>query len=156
MSLPFTAGQRVLASDLNTACGLSAWTTSFVPTWTQSGGAPAFGNAVVVTGYQKVGRVCVGRYQFTFGSTTNFGTGVQPWLFTLPLAGVAPASNLWNIGSWSGDPAGTFFVGSTYINSSGLLGLLVNSSANSVETTNPGTWANGNFLEVSFQYETTS
>ena len=156
MALPFTAGQRVLASDLNTACGLSAWTTTFVPSWTQTGGSPSIGNGTIVTGYQKVGRVCVGRYQYTFGSTTNFGTGTNPWLFTLPLTPVTPGANFWNLGSWSGLSAGAFFSGSAYLTSAGLMSLFADNSSTSVEGTTPATWANGGFFEISFTYETTT
>jgi hypothetical protein len=156
MPLPFAAGQRVFASDLNSATQQGPWTTGFVPLWTQTGQTPSFGNAVVTTGYAHTGRVVTGRYQFTFGSTTNFGSGTNPWNFTLPVAPVVPASNFWNIGSWSALCGGTFFTGAIRVEATGALGFFVNNSTQSVNTTNPGTWVSGNYLQLNFQYESTS
>lgn len=156
MGLPFTAGQRVLASDLNAATQQGAWTTTFVPSWTQSGGTPSIGNGTIVTGYGKTGRIVTVRYQYNFGSTTNFGTGANPWNWTVPVAAAVPDSNFWNVGSWSAFAATTFYTGSVRLETTGVIGLFVSNSTQSVHTTNPATWVSGNYLQMSFQYESTS
>ena len=82
MSLPITAGQRVLAADLAALTQQAAW-TAYTPTWTSSGTAPAKGNGTLVGYYAKVGRVVTVKIALTSGSTTTFGTGA--YLFSLPL-----------------------------------------------------------------------
>ena len=156
MTIPWTAGQRVLASDLNLATGQQAWTTSFVPIWALPGGSPALGNGTVNTGYLKLGRLCSGRYQYTFGSTTTFGTGTNAYNFTLPLSANTPASNFWNIGSWSGLSGPDFYSGSAYLTTSGVMQLFYSGVSTSVGPVVPNTWASGGYLQIDFSYETTS
>lgn len=64
-------------------CGkLSAWTT-YTPTWTAAGTAPAIGNGTITGRYQKLyGRSYLTQVHFTAGSTTTFGTG--QWSFSTP------------------------------------------------------------------------
>ena len=82
MSLPITAGQRVLAADLAALTQQAAW-TAYTPTWTSTGTAPSKGNGTLVGYYGKVGRVVTAKIALTSGSTTTFGTGA--YLFSLPL-----------------------------------------------------------------------
>lgn len=133
-----------------------AWTTGFTPAWTQTGQTPSLGNGAVTTGYARGGRTVSGRYQYVFGSATNFGSGINSWNFSVPVPAVSPVSNFWNAGSWSALCNGTFYTGSVRVETTGVLGLFVNNSTQSVHTTNPGTWGTGNYLQMSFQYESTS
>ena len=129
---------------------------AYTPTWTQSGASPAIGNGTITGAYIKIGRTVLGRIEIAFGSTTNFGSGTNPWIFSLPLTPTVPAANLRSIGSWSGLPSTTFYAGNAYMNTGGAMGLIVSGSSSSVETTNPATWTSTGYLEISFQYETTA
>lgn len=152
--MSFTGGQRITAAQLNLTTG-GSYTTTFVPTWSQSGGSPAIGNGSIVTSYTQIGKTCIGHYQFIFGSTTNFGTGSNAWNFSLPVAPVAPLADFFNIGSWSALSATNFYSGSAYMNTSGAMGLFTYGSSTSVMNTNPATWVSGNYLMIDFAYQTT-
>lgn len=145
----------LLLAQLN-AIQNSAWTTTYVPTWTQSGQTPAIGNGTIATGYMKIGHTVFGRYQYNFGSTSNFGSGGNAWNWTVPVTAVTPALNFWNVGAWSALCAGVFYSGSVRLESTGILGLFANNSTFSVNTTNPATWNSSSYLQMSFQYESTS
>lgn len=60
---------------------LAAW-TSYTPTWTSSGTAPALGNGTLVGRYMKVGRTVTCQVNLITGSTTTYGTG--NYSFALP------------------------------------------------------------------------
>lgn len=61
---------------------LGAWTT-YTPTWTTSGVAPAIGNGTIPSRYVRISqRLAVVNINLQAGSTTTFGTGA--WSFTLP------------------------------------------------------------------------
>lgn len=83
MAVPFTAGQRLTAADLNTATQQSAW-TSYSTTWSSTGTAVSLGNGTLVSRYAKVGRLVSVRINLWGGSTTTWGTG--SYAFTLPFA----------------------------------------------------------------------
>lgn len=68
-----------------------AW-TSYTPTWSSSGTAPAINNGTIVGGYMQAGKYVGFRALITVGSTTTFGTGVLS--LTLP---VAPRAS---VGTW--------------------------------------------------------
>lgn len=129
---------------------------AYTPTWTQTGASPAIGNGTITGAYIKIGHTVLGRIEIVFGSSTNFGTGTNPWIFSLPLTPTTPATSLRSIGTWSGLPSTTFFAGAAYMNTAGGMGLIVSSSSLSVETTNPATWTSSGNLQISFQYETTA
>jgi len=61
---------QVIAQPLN----LGAW-TSYTPTWTSSGTAPAIGNGTLSGKYLKVGRMVHFAAKVLYGSTTTSGTG---------------------------------------------------------------------------------
>ncbi|MEU0393803.1 hypothetical protein ABZ208_13670 [Streptomyces sp. NPDC006208] len=60
---------------------LAAW-TSYTPTWTSAGTAPALGNGTLVGRYMKIGRTVIYQINLIAGSTTTFGTG--GYSFELP------------------------------------------------------------------------
>lgn len=161
MSLPFTAGQRVLASDLNTATQQSAW-TSYTPAWASTGTAPVLGNGTLFGSYSKVGRLVTAKIALSTGSTTTFGTGA--YTFSLPLtaaiAGVA-AGGFAHAGVWSIYNAGnvTFYTASAAIQQGSptqAVGL-VTASANFLGATNPATFSGtGCQMTCTITYESTS
>lgn len=60
---------------------LAAW-TSYTPTWTSSGTAPALGNGTLVGRHMKIGRTVHYQINLVMGSTTTYGTG--NYSFDLP------------------------------------------------------------------------
>lgn len=161
MALPFTAGQRVLASDLNTATQQGAWTT-YTPTWSSTGTAVALGNGTIVGYYAKVGRLVTVKLSLDPGSTTNYGTG--NYIFTLPFAASVagiPAGGFAHSGTWSMYNAGngTFYTAIAVIQQgspSSFVGL-VSGSASFFGQANPATFSGaGSHFQATLTYESTS
>jgi hypothetical protein len=161
MGLPFTAGQRVLASDLNTATQQSAW-TSYTPAWTSSGTAPALGNGTIVGYYAKVGRLVTVKIEMNSGSTTTFGSGYYSW--SLPYAAAVtgvPTNQFAHAGSMALSTSGsaTFYTATAFI-SQGLPSVvigLVNGSASFLGATNPATFSgSGVQFCITITYESTT
>ncbi|MDT0377222.1 hypothetical protein RM572_00330 [Streptomyces sp. DSM 42041] len=81
------AGQRLTVGLLQslTPQAPQTWT----PNWTTSTGSatPAFGDSDVDGEYQVFGRLCIGRIDINFGSTTDFGGGTTSdnWRFSTPV-----------------------------------------------------------------------
>lgn len=57
---------------------LSAWTT-YTPTWTSNGTAPAIGNGTLSGRYVRLGKVGFAVIQMIIGSTTTVGTLFYAW-----------------------------------------------------------------------------
>lgn len=83
---PWLGGQRVTAERLSEM--LNKW-SSWTPVWSTFTGAalPSFGNAVLDCRYTVSGDLVTARYDFQFGTTTNFGGGGinDEYTFTLPV-----------------------------------------------------------------------
>jgi hypothetical protein len=161
MAVPFTAGQRILAADLNTATQQGAW-TSYGVTWTSTGTAPAVGNGALVGYYGKVGRVVTVKISLTSGSTTTYGTGV--YIFSLPFAAATtgvPSAGIPQMGGWSmgNNGNGLFYGGPAAVQQGApnqVIGF-VNASANFMGATNPTTLSGaGSFITITMTYESTS
>lgn len=71
--------------------------TSYTPTWTSSGVAPAIGNAVVTAYYTQVGKLVHAYGSIVFGGTSTYGTG--QYIFALPVAPSASISSPMTIGT---------------------------------------------------------
>jgi hypothetical protein len=141
MGIPFTAGQRVLASDLNTATQQGAW-TSYVPVWSSSGTAPSLNNGTIVGYYAKVGRLVTVKIEMNSGSSTTFGTGFYSW--TLPVAAAVtgvPTGQFAHSGSiaLSSSGSGTFYTATAFIGQGnpGNVNGIVNAAANFLGATTP-------------------
>jgi hypothetical protein len=74
-----SAGELIRASDAIQ----DAW-TSYTPSWTSSGTAPALGNGTLTGEYQQVGDLVYVKIVWQAGSTTTYGTGT--YRFSLPVA----------------------------------------------------------------------
>ncbi len=123
----------------------AAW-TSYTPTWTASGTAPALGNGTLSGAYKKLGKLLFVRVKWSAGSTTTFGTG--QYFFALP-AGVTSAAVEQAL-SAKGYDAST---GNNYVFSAFLIGSatkieLISNAASSVGQTSPVTWANGDGITI--------
>lgn len=162
MALPFAAGSRVFASDLNTATQQGAW-TSYAVTWTSSGTAPAKGSGGTLVGYySKIGRQVTVKIEFNSGTGTTFGTGYYTW--SLPFAAATtgvPTNQVAHTGTLVASQGGStaFYVCAAFISQgtpSNVNGL-VNTSGTFFGATNPVTWTgNGVQFCITMTYESTS
>lgn len=161
MGVPFLAGQRITAADLNTATQQSAW-AAYTPTWTSTGTAPAVGNGAIAGEYAKVGRLVTVRLSLDTGSTTTYGTG--NYIFSLPLAasttGVG-SGGFASSGSWGIFNAGNsnFYTATAVIQQSSTSSVvgLVSGSANFLGAANPAAFSgSGTHFQCTITYESTS
>jgi len=159
LGIPFAAGQRILASDLNLATQQAAW-TSYTPTWTSTGTAPVLGNGTIVGYYAKVGRLVTAKIAMEGGSTTTFGTG--SYSFTLPLTaavtGIA-ANNFAHVGSWATANSGVAYysiVAMITQSAPTVVQGLVSGTANFFGATAPATWNASSQFVCTITYESTS
>lgn len=161
MGLPFTAGQRLLAVDLNTATQQSAW-TAYTPAWTSSGTAPVLSNGTVVGYYAKVGRLVTVKIEQNSGSSTTFGTGFYSW--SLPVAAAVtgvPTNQIAHAGTLVASSSGSaaFYVCASFISqgSPSVVNGLVNTSGTFFGATNPATWSgSGVQVCITITYESVS
>jgi hypothetical protein len=148
VSLP--SGHKFTGADFDAYENLTkAWTT-YTPTWTTSGTAPALGNGSTLGSYMRAGLFTAARGQITMGSTSTFGTG--EFRFALPFAAAS-------IGFDSVGAAVILDSGTTRYTASSLLGsgasyvVLVVGSVNVVTGTNPMTFANGDQISWTITYQ---
>src|SRR5881409_1184368 len=84
----------------------AAWTT-YTPTWTSSGTAPALGNGTITGRYMKIGRTVICHINMTSGSTSTYGTGNYNW--SLPFqaanagASIVGSAHLLGVARWVGE-----------------------------------------------------
>lgn len=150
MALPFTAGQRLTAADLNAATQQSAW-TSYATSWTAAGTAPAIGNGTLAARYSKVGRLVSVWLSWVKGSTTTLGTGT--WSFTLPP--YANANSGERAGSAVANCASTTYYGSIFV-AAGTVSPFFGTTGQFASSTTPGAWGTSDTLDLTFAYESTS
>jgi len=161
MGVPFFAGQRVLASDLNTATQQAAW-SSYAPLWTSNGTAPVLGNGTMIGYYAKVGRLVTAKIELNSGSTTTFGTGYYSW--TLPIVAAVtgvPTNQIAHCGSMgiSTSGSGTFYTATSFISQGtpGNVNALINGSANFMGAANPAAFSGaGVQFQITITYESVS
>lgn len=164
-------GALTVTGNINSAAnlGMGAW-TSWTPTWTTSSGAatPSYGNATVDCKYVRIGRTITFRFDITFGTTTNFGSGAgtgDNWLFSLPVAPAAAAgSSICMMALRQSNAAA--LMARARIASTGTDMILSISSARvdagaitntgDVDSVSPWTWASANELHAVGQYEAAS
>lgn len=159
MPYPWDANDILTAADLNAAIGtgivstgLGAW-TAYTPAWASSGTQPAIGNGSLSGAYFKVGRLVHWRIQMTVGSTSTFGTGTYTWTFPSPVCNLP--------GALGGQM--TIFDASAparfnrhVINLTGTTFSAMTEAAAQVAATVPMTWANGDSLQATGWYESTT
>lgn len=107
----WVVGEVVNAALLNTEIRdqlnsmFAAWTT-YTPTWTSTGTAPAIGNGSLTGRYMKIGRTVIVEINMIAGATTTFGTG--NYSFSLPVQSAATglaipgSAQLLGTDRWSG------------------------------------------------------
>lgn len=156
----WVAGETVTAALMNVEirnalAGIQAAWTSYTPTFTTSGTAPALGNGTLTGAWTCSGKTAHFRLKFTAGSTTTYGSGNLR--FGLPATSNgetvctaflhdASAGNGYAADSVAHIAASTAFAG-VYVGSIG--------SSNVVTGVFPVTFATGDRIWVSGTFETT-
>lgn len=137
-------------TDVDIEAGsIGAW-TSFTPTWTSTGTAPALGNGSLTGRYKAIDSktYCIA-IRLTWGSTTTGGTG--DWRFALPAGVTATASMGSQLLAGYIEDSGTdnkLVVGVVF-GSATTVGGLIPEGGNTVSATTPMTWANGDKIGLS-------
>lgn len=153
----WTAGEVVAASKMNSqirdvATGIQASWSTYTPTW---GGTsdPAIGNGVLSGRYMRVGKTITANITIVMGSTTTYGSGT--WTLSLPVASVFTTTTYVNLGSVSmrDTSASANSTGVAILANQTTAQMVVGSSSAFVSTTAPWTWANGDTLSVTLNYE---
>lgn len=153
----WTAGEVVAASKMNSqirdvATGIQASWSTYTPTW---GGTsdPAIGNGVLSGRYMRVGKTITANITIVMGSTTTYGSGT--WTLSLPVASVFTTTTYVNLGSVSmrDTSASANSTGVAILANQTTAQMVVGSSNAFVSKTAPWTWANGDTLSVTLNYE---
>lgn len=153
----WTAGEVVAASKMNSqirdvATGIQASWSTYTPTW---GGTsdPAIGNGVLSGRYMRVGKTITANITIVMGSTTTYGSGT--WTLSLPVESVFTTTTYVNLGSVSmrDTSASANSTGVAILANQTTAQMVVGSSNAFVSTTAPWTWANGDTLSVTLNYE---
>lgn len=153
----WTAGEVVAASKMNSqirdvATGIQASWDTYTPTW---GGTsdPDIGNGVLSGRYMRVGKTITANITIVMGSTTTYGSGT--WTLSLPVASVFTTTTYVNLGSVSmrDTSASANSTGVAILANQTTAQMVVGSSNAFVSTTAPWTWANGDTLSVTLNYE---
>lgn len=158
----FVVGEVVSAAIMNQEIRdqfnsmFAAWTT-YTPTWTSTGTAPALGNGTLTGRYMKIGRTVIVQINLVAGSTTTFGTG--NYSFSLPVTagttGLAEtgAAQLLGVDRWSG----TVIISSAATTVSPFVPISnVNTRSDFITGTRPETLASGAQIRMGFTYEAAS
>lgn len=126
---------------------LGAPWTSYTPTWTCSGSAPAIGNGTLSGAYKQIGKTLYVRISFVAGSTTTFGTG--DFRFALPGSLTSVASVEQALAAKGYDSSATTnLVLAGFTPASGSYVALVSNGGTVVGSAQPITWANGDTIRI--------
>lgn len=130
---------------------------TYTPVWTATTTNPVIGNGTLAGTWGRIGRYIYGTLNMTAGSTTTYGSGL--WIFSLPVAAAAlPTNTAMGVG-YTEDAGVTGFPGTLFLITSTTFAMRVHNSAGTYATTAglqptvPFTYANGDFVRVSFFYE---
>lgn len=156
-------GMVAYLTDVNMMCQYSgaAW-SGIGPThgtwrsWTPTLTNMTQGNGTVVARYMRIGRMITYKFQFTLGNTSSMGT--DP-VFSVPVVAAAQGELDMNVTRITDNSPFTRYFGwsvgaTTSTIQLGLADNIVGTfSRVSITSTNPMTWASGDFVFVSGTYE---
>jgi hypothetical protein len=157
LGITFSAGQKLFASDLQDMVDqIDSLTdpnwTSYTTTWAASGTAPAIGNGTLAARYRRSASsdLVIAEVRMAMGSTTTYGTGFYSW--TLPFTAASNA-NLFTSGKANlyDSSALTRFGASAKLDS--VTTVILNAHNGTIGQTIPFTWANGDEIRWTVQYE---
>lgn len=141
-----------------TISGDSAWTT-YTPSWTASGTAPAIGNGTLKGRYKRLGKWVVVNIFQKMGTTSTFGTGTYAWSLPAGLPAAADAdADFAFIGSARGHAA-QWYTGVAAVPQGGTTVRAYSHNASAEwSPTQPVTWAaaTSNYLSLQVIYETSA
>lgn len=127
----------------------AAW-TSWSPTWTSSGTAPAIGNGTLVGTYTRIGKFFTGTISLTWGSTTTAGTG--NYLFSLPVTAAGGIHTpFMGQAELFDTSAATYNYYVVALNTSAQIVLRAPAAGALASATAPYTWATGDGMMIQFQ-----
>jgi hypothetical protein len=157
----FTADEELTSTDMQTISDLltaltDAW-TSYTPTWSTTGTAPALGNGTLVGKYKQIGKTVKVYIALTAGSSTTFGSNT--FTFALPVA--AANTRLTGVAQcFDSSAAGNRCAGALDLVTSTTVDIYAygNNSPGSpvggnVASGVPFTWASGDRLVIELEYE---
>lgn len=138
----------------------SLWT----PTWVTTSGlaTPSLGNAVVDCRYTKRGRKVECKFEITFGSTTNFGSGATStdnWKFGLPVPAARGGDTVGFLDMYQSATANSLGRAKTTGTDGFTINIIAGSTANiggDVDSTQPFAWAANNYVKGLLIYESAS
>jgi hypothetical protein len=134
------------AAHYNSIENTFALSTSFTPTWGNTGTANTLGNGSLAGSYFQIGKIVHFRMSFTWGSSTASGNG--SWTFTIPVT-ADTANGL--LGPVSGEAIDTG-VNRYTVHVQGVSTTVYTPVSGNPETAvtsaSPFTWANGDTLVV--------
>ncbi len=147
-----TAAQLNETRDSLKAIG-DAW-TSYTPTWTSTGTAPALGNGTITGSYVLAGKLVHFRVKLLMGSTTTYGTG--SYLLSPPANAAGAAYDATGSVIIHDASAGGRYLGITWLSDNAHFRLLHQAAAGlsqDVTNTSPMTFATSDEIHVAGTYE---
>ncbi|MFE0699112.1 hypothetical protein [Streptomyces sp. NPDC058872] len=136
---------------------ISGW-TSYTPSWTSTGTAPAIGNGSLFGRYKLIGKLCIVNFEMLAGTTTTFGTGV--WGFSAPFTAANPGSSTTNfsyLGSARGHSATAWYTGTVGIlKNTSVARIYSHTGTSEWSSSQPHSWAalSSNYLQGQVAFET--
>lgn len=133
--------------------------TSYTPTWTSSGTAPAIGNSTVSAAYYQIGKRVDFTINVTFGSTATYGTGY--WRWSLPVTPHATRTQVFSGIAWDASSSLWYPVPHTIVpadsatSTQGWVHLTTGTygSGTLLSATAPFTWTTSDTLAIHGSYE---
>lgn len=150
------SGSWVALGRLGSGTG-SAWTT-YTPTWSTTGTAPAVGNGTLNGQYTLRGDECHVVINLIMGSTSTYGSGQFRFLMPFTAASLPHASMHWTGSALATDPGGGYYAGACRLfgGSDYLMAISPTTATGSTpsewNSTRPFTWANGDGLGLDITY----
>jgi hypothetical protein len=135
----------------------SAWTT-YTPTWSTTGTAPALVNGSLHGEYTLRGDECHVVINLVMGSSTTYGTGQFRWLMPLTAASLPHASMHWTGSAIATDPGGGYYAGAARLfgGSDHLMAVSPTTATGATpsewNSARPFTWANADYLSLDITY----
>ena len=157
MTYPWSPGDVLTASDLNSEFA-SKGDISTNGTWTSytpSVSNITVGNGTLTARYVTIGKLVMGRIEFTLGSTSAIGSSPQIGLPTTAVDNnaVSVTGKLTDAGSLIYGQASDGGGGGTTVRLRYLEDSADGVTSRPVDATSPFTWTDGDFFQIQFSYE---
>lgn len=124
----------------------AAWTT-YTPTWTSTGTAPAVGNGQLSGASIKLGKTLFIRIKIVMGSTTTYGTG--DYHFALPAATTGGSSHQQQIHGKAYDQSADMnYIVAGFVNGTAYVELATHGTTGKLGQLSPFTWAQNDQIYI--------